>query len=330
MSYRLTGMGSLFLVLRLAGQAYGQAAPMADTIRPKHYTYTETMPVFPAQEQSDSARTPMQRVMHYLNKDLHFPLQALRDGVQGKVFFSFVVDAGGRASHIKLVQDLREDVDAEVLRVAHRLDSIRWRPATQNGRPVQVAFTVPITFSVQSGPARAGGPGADSLDLPRFHRVRMPVSMWSLRHPVPAKQGIIYGSCVPRPSGGSGGRGQYVRVVNLTTGEVFRLPVKPAFHLQREDAFYYALPSGRYALSEYEYDQPAERLARPLAVPGATVAATRYVFQVEAGQLHYVGTWNLAKANEPLFLDEKATLDAVLQPQSKALHFEDARRAIPH
>jgi len=322
-------LGSLLLLLGRAGQAYGQAAPPADTTHRQPYRYVETMPVFPAQERSDSARTPMQRVMHFLNKDLHFPAKALRDGVQGKVFFSFTVDAGGRAGNIKLVQGLREDVDAEVLRVAHRLDSIRWRPGTQNGRPVQVAFTVPITFSVQGGPVRPGVQGADSLDLPRFHRARLPVSLWGLRHPVPTRQGLIYGACLPR-AGGSDALGHYVRVVNLTTGEAFRLPVKPALHLQRADAFYYALPPGRYALSEYEFGPPAERLARRPARPGSAVAATRYVFEVTAGQLHYVGTWNLANANEALFLDEKDLLDAVLQPQSAALHFEAARRAIPH
>jgi TonB family protein len=262
-----------------------------------------------------------------LEQEILFPPKALRDGVQGQVGLSFTVDAQGRATDIKLVQGLRADVDSAVLRNAHRLDAIRWQPGTQNGRPVGVLMTVPMSFRASSG--NLAGSSPDSLDALRFHKARLPLSLRSLRHPVPSRKGVIYGSCVPRLGFNSGGRGQYVRVVNLATGEVFRLPVKPAFHLQREDAFYFELPSGRYALLDYELTQPPERLVRRPAGPGQSVAATRYAFTVEAGQLHYVGTWNLAKAHEPLFLDEKATLDALLQPESQALHFDTARRAIP-
>ena len=333
MNYQLTGLVGLLLLLGLAGQAHGQAPPAADSTHPKHYTYTETMPVFPAQERSDSARTPMQRVMHYLNQDLHFPAKALREGVQGKVFFSFVVDEGGRATTIKLVKGLREDVDAEVLRVAHRLDSIRWRPGTQNGRPARVAFTVPITFSVQGGPPR---PGGDSLDLPRFTKLKLLSKSWDLGKAPRAGQGVLYGTCLQRLGRGSGGFGQYVRLVNLSTGQVFRINVKPILRSRRENLFCYALPAGRYALSQYEFigssllpEPHNERILKPHPLHGPSVAATRFLFTLAAGQLHYAGTWNFANEHEPIFLDEKAELDAELQPAYPLLPLPAARGAIP-
>lgn len=337
MSCQLTWLGSLFVLLGLAGWAHGQAPPAADTTHRKPYTYTESMPVFPAQERSDSTRTPMQRVMHYLNKDLHFPPQALRDGVQGKVFFSFVVDAGGRATNIKLVKGLRDDVDAEVLRVAHRLDSIRWRPGTQNGRPVRVAFTVPITFSVSGGPARPGGPGADSLDLPRFTKLKLLSQSWDLGKAPPAGRGVLYGTCLQRLGGGSGGFGQYVRLVNLSTGQVFRINVKPVLRSRRENLFCYALPAGRYALSQYEFigsgllpDLHNERLLKPRPVPGPGLTATRFLFTLAPGQLHYVGTWNFANEHEPIFLNEKELLDPGLHADYPAADLGGARLAVPH
>lgn len=288
------------------------------------YVYREQVPIFPGGD-STNAQASFLRFKQFLQDSLKLPPLALRDQVSGRVLLAFAVTPAGRTTELKIVQGLRADVDSAVLRHARRLQRVQWQPGTQQGRPVRVAFTVPLSINLPKGTA-----APDSLDLPRFHKARLPASLWSLRHPVPGRQGIIYGSCVPRPGGGSGGQGHYVRVVNLTTGQVFRLPVKPAMHLQREYAFYYPLPSGRYALSEYEWGQPTERLARRLALPGPTVAATRYVFRVEAGQLNYVGTWNLARPHEPLFLDEKAALDALLQPESTALHFADARRAIPH
>lgn len=328
---------ALLLAVGLAGRAHGQAAPAADTARPKTYTYTETMPVFPAQEPADSARTPMQRVIHYLNSDLHFPATALRDGVQGKVYFSFVIDTRGRVVNIRLVQGLRADVDAEVLRVAHRLDSIRWRPGTQNGRPVQVAFTAPISFSVQGGRPRPGVPGTDSLDLPRFTRLKLFSSGWNLAKAPPADAGVIYGTCLQRLGAGSGGFGQYVRLVNLSTGQVFRINVKPTLRARRENPFCYSLPPGRYALSQYEFfgggllpELRAERLRRPRPQPGPSVAATRYEFTLVAGQLHYVGTWNFANENDPIFLNEKGLLDPALQADYPTANLVEARVALPH
>jgi len=334
---KFIGFGRLFLVLGLAGRAHAQAVPAADTAHGKPYTYIEIMPVFPAQERADSARTPMQRMMHYLNSDLHFPPKALRDGVQGKVYFSFAVDSQGRTVNIKLAKGLREDVDAEVLRIAHQLDTIRWRPGTQNGRPVQVAFTVPITFGVRGGPTHFGVPGNDSLDLRRFTKLKLPTSAWRLDQAPPAGYGVLYGTCLQRMGLSSGGIAQYVRLVNLSTGQVFRLNVKPTLRSRRENPFCYALPAGRYALSQYEFnhssvllDFRAERLLRPRPVPGPNVAATRYLFTLAAGQLHYVGTWNFANENEPIFLDEKSLLDPVLQADYPAAGLAGARVALPH
>ena len=295
------------------------------------------MPVFPAQEAADSTRSSFERLKNFLEKDKIFPARALRDGVQGQVKFSFAVDAQGRTTDIQLVQGLRADVDSAVLRSARRLAAIRWQPGTQDGRPVRVAYTVPLTFSVDAV-RRDSGP-LDSLDLGPYQKLVLPLGSWAGRLArLPAGKGFIYGSCLQRLGPNGLGMGQYVRLVNLTTGKAVRLNVKPALKSRRENAFYYALPAGRYALFIYEYPDPvlgafdlhAESLRKPAArqlAPG--LGATRYQFVVQAGQLHYVGTWNLANEHEPLFLDEKALLDAALQPELPDLPLETARLAIP-
>lgn len=315
------------LIWLAAGQpAWGQASrpAAADSTRPRHYTYTERMPIFPGGDSTD-ARASFGRFKHFLEDSLQLPPLALRDQVSGRVFLSFAVTAEGRTTDLHIAQGLRADVDAAVLRHAQRLRRVRWRPGTQNGRPVRVAFTVPLSFNLP--PGRVAAP--DSLDLPRFRKLRLPLSEWSLGHAgIPAGKGIIYGTCLQRLGFSSGGLPQYVQVVNLTTGQVFRLGVKPALRSRRENRFCYALPAGRYALREYEFGQ-FERLARPVAGPGPTVAATRYVFTLAAGQLHYVGTWNLANVHEPLFTDEKTALDAALQTDFPAINFGAAQVAIP-
>jgi TonB family protein len=328
----------VLLATILANPAHGQERPVAaDSNKTKRYSYTEKMPVFPILKPADSTRSAYERVIDFLNKDLHFPAKALRDGVQGKVFFSFVVDEAGRTTNIKLVKGLREDVDAEVLRNAHRLETIQWQPGTQNDRPVRVAFTVPISFSVSSGPMRAGTPGSDSLDLPRFNKLKLPTSSWSLAKAPPAGHGVLYGSCLQRMGASSSGIGQYVRLVNLSTGQVFRINVKPIMRSRRENPFCYALPAGRYALSQYEFNSSTtwlvlttERLCKPLsAAPASVVASTRFLFTIEPGKVHYVGTWNFANENEPLFSNEKALLDPVMLADYPQAELASAKVAIP-
>lgn len=182
------------------------------------------MPVFSGREPADSLRTSSQRVMRFLNEGLVFPPRALRDGISERLYFSLNVDNLGRTTNIKLVKGLRADVDTAILRNAHRLDAIQWKPGTQNGRPVTVSFTVPISVSFPDALARS-----DSLSAAGFNKVvALPPNSWEPdRHILPTDRGIIYGSCVQRLGFNSGGLSQYVRLANLTTGRAVRIEIKP-------------------------------------------------------------------------------------------------------
>ena len=335
---------AIFLGLMLSlltGSARAQTTtPATDTTRPRHYIYIEKMPVFPGQEPGDSTRSTSQRFMKFLNDDLIFPPRALRDGVNGRVLFSFMVNAQGHTTGIKLVKGLRDDVDAEVIRNAHRLDAIQWKPGTQNGRPVSVAFTVPISFAVGNDAKQALSATGDSLEVPAFNRLALPASAWGTdRRIIPTDRGLVYGSCIQRLGFESGGLGQYVRLVNLTTGKPVRIKVKPPFRSRKQNAFCFALPPGRYALYKYEFTaskwyggQLHEENLRKTTSPaptGGRLSATRYLFTVTAGQLHYLGTWNLEQENAPVFLNEKTQLDAQLLPVFKNLSFDAAVLALP-
>ena len=96
-----------FILSLLTGSAQAQtAAPATDTTRLKHDTYSERMPVFPVLAPGDNAVPSNQRFMRFLNADVHFPARALRDGISGRVYFSFAVNAQGRVQDIKLVKGL--------------------------------------------------------------------------------------------------------------------------------------------------------------------------------------------------------------------------------
>ncbi|AMJ64966.1 hypothetical protein AXW84_05660 [Hymenobacter sp. PAMC 26628] len=320
----------------MVGNAFGQSAPaQADTARTKKYAYVERMPLFPGLEPGDSTRSNSERIVKFINDSLRFPPQALRDGVQGRVFFSFNVNALGRATDVRLVQGIRADVDAEVLHNARRLERIQWRPGTQNGRPVSVSFTVPISFGIRHSTASAG----DSLDRGPYQKLVLPLASWNGNRPhPPTGKGLVYGRFLQRLSSNTLGQGQYVRLVNMTTHKSFRINVKPVLKTVRENTFCYALPAGRYALFVYEFPDPAwsglrihlESILKPPSnATASTLGTTRYQFTVAADKLHYVGTWNLATENQPEFLNEKTLLDGYLQPEYEYLKFAEADLSIP-
>lgn len=307
------------------------ARPAPDSVRAKTYTYVETMPVFPGGRLGETAAEANARFVRFVQDSLRVLPALLRDGVAGRVSFSFTVNAQGRTENIRLVKTLRADADAEVLRNAHRLDPIQWQPGTQNGRPVSVSFTLPISFSLSAR--------ADSLDGAAYRKRAFPLRTWGTdRRTFPLDQGVVYGNCIQRLGFESGGLGQYVRLVNLSTGKPVTLEVKPPMRSRKQNTFCYALPPGRYALYQYEYsaskwygaEMHQEELRKPrVAATTAALHETRYLFTVAPGRLHYLGTWNLEAAGAPVFHNDKAALDAQLTPLFKILDFTQAVVAVP-
>ncbi|UOQ74685.1 energy transducer TonB [Hymenobacter cellulosilyticus] len=310
--------GLLLLILSCCSTlTFGQTKPANPaTAAPKPYTYTEAMPVFPGGQP---------RLLALIRDSLRYPPQALRDGLQGKVVLSFTVDSTGAFTKLKLDKGLRADLDAEALRLLRQLAPIRWQPGTQNGRPVAVVYTVPVTFSLTQEPQPLA---ADSLDLAPGRAIVFPTSSWpGGRTALPADKGVIYGSFVQRLGFSSGGLAQYVRLHNLTTHKVVRILVKPVMRSRQENEFCVALPPGRYALYSYEYSYGVEQIRKPRN--GPTLSDTRFIFEVRPGQLHYVGTWNMRQPLQPEFKPDKATLDQRLQPDNPGLPLPQAIVALP-
>lgn len=80
----------------------------------------------------------------FVGKNLKYPAQARRMGIEGKVFVHFVVDRDGSLSDIKVVRGIGAGCDEEVERIIHK--SPKWNPGKQRGEPVRVRMMMPITF----------------------------------------------------------------------------------------------------------------------------------------------------------------------------------------
>ena len=66
------------------------------------------------------------------------------DGLKGKVFVSFVVEKDGSLTDIKVIRDIGYGTGKEAIRVLKK--SPRWAPGVQNGKPVRVLYSLPITI----------------------------------------------------------------------------------------------------------------------------------------------------------------------------------------
>lgn len=85
----------------------------------------------------------------HIMKEIRYPLQARQAGVEGRVDVQFVVGKDGSISHVEAMRGIGADCDEEAVRVVKSLP--RFKPATQNGKPVRVRMVVPIVFELKAG-----------------------------------------------------------------------------------------------------------------------------------------------------------------------------------
>ena len=103
----------------------------------KVYDVVENMPQF---------NGGMGALMQYLSHNIRYPEES---DVQGRVIVSFVIGKDGSISNAQVVKSLHPSFDAEALRIINNMP--KWIPGTQNGKPVNVKYAVPISFRKATG-----------------------------------------------------------------------------------------------------------------------------------------------------------------------------------
>jgi len=124
------------------------AAPQEQTTTEKPdnnmvFTSVEISPEFPGGEAA---------LGKFLQQNMRYPALAKENGVQGRVFLQFVVQKDGDLADMKVLRDPGSGLGEEALRVL--AESPKWKPGVQNGRPVKVQFTLPVSFSLKSNEVR--------------------------------------------------------------------------------------------------------------------------------------------------------------------------------
>lgn len=102
------------------------------------YDVVEEMPSFPG---------GMQALMQYLNSNISYPVIAEENGIQGRVICSFIVGEDGHIDNIRIEKSIEPSLDKEAIRVIKSMPN--WEPGKQNGCPVRVKYTLPVTFRLE-------------------------------------------------------------------------------------------------------------------------------------------------------------------------------------
>jgi protein TonB len=103
----------------------------------KIFTSVEQVPEFPG---------GLDAFGRYLGKNIRYPAVARENGTQGRVIVSFVCERDGSLTDVKVARGIGDGCDEEAVRVIK--SSPKWKPGIQNGRPVRVAYSVPISFTL--------------------------------------------------------------------------------------------------------------------------------------------------------------------------------------
>jgi protein TonB len=82
----------------------------------------------------------------FLQKNIRYPGMAVDQGVQGKVFVSFIIEKDGHLSNITIERGPGFGLNEEALRVLKKAPA--WKPGVQNGQKVRVKYTIPINFQL--------------------------------------------------------------------------------------------------------------------------------------------------------------------------------------
>jgi TonB family protein len=114
--------------------------PVEEITPDKVFTYVEQMPVLPGGGGSAA-------ILGAIYQHLVVP----SDAVEGKAFVRFVVNAEGAVTSPIIVKGISPTTDAAVLAAVNQLP--RLLPGKQNGRAVQVEFTLPVTVRHPTLPA---------------------------------------------------------------------------------------------------------------------------------------------------------------------------------
>lgn len=102
------------------------------------FNVVEHKPMFPGGDKE---------LLRYVAENIRYPREAMAAGVEGRVVVQFVVKKDGAVGDVRVVHSRGEELDREAMRVIKTLPG--FIPGTIDGKPVNVWYTLPVTFRIK-------------------------------------------------------------------------------------------------------------------------------------------------------------------------------------
>jgi TonB family protein len=124
-------------------------APLDGTLKDAD-AVSETMPITPTKDYVENPDVQAEfpggtaAMLSYIRQNIYYPEMAKDNGIKGRVFISFLVDASGKVKDPTVLKSASAMLDNEALRVIRNMP--RWTAAKKNGLPVTSKMVIPINF----------------------------------------------------------------------------------------------------------------------------------------------------------------------------------------
>ena len=103
------------------------------------FQVVEVMPEYPG---------GMAECLRFLERNIKYPADALKEKIEGRVIARFVIAKDGSVINPEILRSVSPSVDAEALRVIGLMP--KWKAGKQRGQAVNVKYTLPVTFSLRN------------------------------------------------------------------------------------------------------------------------------------------------------------------------------------
>lgn len=82
----------------------------------------------------------------YIQKNLVYPEKAKAEGIEGRVFVSFIIEKDGSISNILVKRAIGGGCEEAAVEMIKNMP--KWKPGKQRGKPVRFQYVLPIKFEL--------------------------------------------------------------------------------------------------------------------------------------------------------------------------------------
>lgn len=85
--------------------------------------------------------------LKYIGKQIKYPEEARAEGIEGKVFISFLITKEGYIANVRVEKGIGYGLDEEAVRVVSSYDK-KWKPGISHGEKVNTQLVLPINYAL--------------------------------------------------------------------------------------------------------------------------------------------------------------------------------------